>query len=82
MWKVEPGACLRYQNNSGGGWGDPLDRPAEKVLADVRNEYTSHARARDVYGVVVLGDPDVDPEGMTVDEAATAELRASMRASG
>jgi N-methylhydantoinase B len=80
VWKVDPGACLRFQTNAGGGWGDPLERPADKVLADVRNQYTSHERARDVYGVVVLGDPDVDPEAMTVDEAATASFRDKLRA--
>jgi N-methylhydantoinase B len=81
VWKIEPGGVLRFQTNAGGGWGDPLERPVEKVLADVRNQYTSHQAAKDVYGVVVLGDPDVDPEGMTVDEAATTAQREQLRAS-
>ncbi len=79
VWRVDPGGVLRFQTNAGGGWGNPLERPVERVLADVRNEYVSHAAARDVYGVVVLGDPSVDPEGMSVDADATEKLRASMR---
>jgi N-methylhydantoinase B len=34
-----------------------------------------HEKARD-YGVVVVGDPDQDPEGLTLDLAATERLRA------
>ncbi len=65
-----PAGTLYYQEaGGGGGWGDPRERPAEKVLADVRNGVVSLERARGDYGVVI------DPETWTVDEAATAELR-------
>jgi N-methylhydantoinase B len=37
----------------GGGWGDPFDRPAERVLADVRDEIVSAESARRDYGVAV-----------------------------
>lgn len=53
----------------GAGYGDPHHRPAERVLEEVRNEITSFAKARDVYGVVI------NPETLELDEAATAELR-------
>jgi N-methylhydantoinase B len=56
------------QNAGGGGYGDPLERPAGEVLADVREGYVTAKRARERYGVVVRDD-------MTVDETATAELR-------
>jgi N-methylhydantoinase B len=79
VWEVQPGAVFRYQTGGGGGWGDPLDREPERVLADVRNEYFSVGYARDVFGVVVEGDPQTDPEAMSIDEAATAELRGRMR---
>jgi N-methylhydantoinase B len=75
VWHAAPRTVMRYQTNAAGGWGDPLKRPAEKVLADVRNEYISGAAAHDVYGVVVIGDPESDPEGLRVDETATAKLR-------
>lgn len=46
------------------------------MLADVRNGYVSVEGARAMYGVAVTGDPATDPEGIAVDEAATAALRA------
>ncbi len=70
---------IRFVCNGAGGWGDPLDREPERVLADVRDEYvTVEGAARD-YAVVVLGDPATDPEGITVDAAATTALRAQRR---
>ncbi|MGC4253093.1 MAG: hydantoinase B/oxoprolinase family protein [Sphingobium sp.] len=76
VWRTQPGAISRYITNGGGGWGDPFERDPARVLADVRDEYVSmEAAARD-YGVVVLGDPHGDPEGLRIDEQATAELRA------
>ncbi len=75
VWRTLPGSTFRYQTNGGGGWGDPLRRDPRKVLADVRDEYVSiEAAARD-YGVVVVGDPHWKPEGLSIDEAATARLR-------
>ena len=76
IWKTAAGAIFRYQTNGGGGWGTPRDRDPAKVLVDVRDEYVSiEAAARD-YGVVIVGDPASDPEGLSIDEAATATLRA------
>jgi N-methylhydantoinase B len=37
----------------GGGFGDPLEREAERVLADVRSGYVSLEAARRDYGVAV-----------------------------
>ena len=61
------------QNNSGGGggWGNPLDRDPQLVLADVVNEFVSPGSARRDYGVAI------DEATMTIDEAATAALRAN-----
>jgi N-methylhydantoinase B/oxoprolinase/acetone carboxylase alpha subunit len=53
----------------GGGFGSPLERPAAKVLADVQDGYVSVEQAASSYGVVV------DPDGLTVDERATATRR-------
>lgn len=74
-WKTKPGAMFRYLTNGGGGWGDPRSREPERVLRDVRDGYVSVSAARAEYGVVVLGDPEFDPEGISVDPKATAALR-------
>ncbi|HTX07846.1 MAG TPA: hydantoinase B/oxoprolinase family protein [Solirubrobacteraceae bacterium] len=75
VWRISPGSVFRYQTNAGGGWGDPFRRPAERVLRDVRDEYVSVGAARDLYGVVIVGDPVGDPEGLRIDQAATDALR-------
>jgi N-methylhydantoinase B len=65
--KVEPGDVLIYRTAGGGGWKDPLDRPAEQVDADVAKGLVSKEKAEADYGVVV-GDAE-----------ATVQLRARMR---
>jgi N-methylhydantoinase B len=67
------GDVVRLHTSGGGGWGDPLDRPAERVRRDVAGGFVSPASAREDYGVV-LG-----ARGL-VDEEATDTLRASKRA--
>ena len=74
--KLRPDGVASIRTPGGGGYGDPLERPAEKVLEDVVNEKVSVEEARDEYGVVV------DGQDREVDEEATAELRADRRASG
>lgn len=78
-WRAEADVVTRFISCGGGGWGNPFDRAAERVLRDVRDGYVTVAGAAEDYGVVVLGDPDRDPEGLEVDEAATQRLRASER---
>ncbi|WP_296376899.1 hydantoinase B/oxoprolinase family protein [Pseudonocardia sp.] len=75
-WDTKAGAMFRYLTNGGGGWGTPFERDPERVLRDVRDSYVSVEGAARDYGVVVLGDPDNDPEGITVDVEATSALRA------
>lgn len=79
VWQTKPNTVFRYITNGGGGWGDPLDRDPEKVKKDVRDEYVSKKGAKSDYGVVIIGDPEKDPEGLSVDDKATEELRAKMR---
>ncbi|TDC48963.1 hydantoinase B/oxoprolinase family protein, partial [Jiangella ureilytica] len=73
---VRAGEVIRIRTTGGGGWGDPLDRPVDEVLRDVRWRKVSVDGARSDYGVVVGGTLD-DP---VADEAATAALRADLRA--
>jgi N-methylhydantoinase B len=56
----------------GGGVGNPLERPLEMVLADVRSGYVSVEAARRDYGVVIVPS---DGGELAVDEAASAALR-------
>jgi N-methylhydantoinase B len=51
--RLNQGDLLRIERPGGGGLGDPLDRPMEKVWADVHQGYVSHERAKADYGVVV-----------------------------
>jgi N-methylhydantoinase B len=55
----------------GGGYGDPLQRPVEKVLKDVRNGFVSIEKAKEDYAVVA------DPLTYQVDEEETRRLRGS-----
>lgn len=59
---------------SGGGYGDVLERQPEAVLADLHDGVVSRETANDVYGVVF------DERGDRVDEQATADRRAALRA--
>lgn len=77
LYDTDPGAVWRYLVHGGGGWGDPYERDPQAVLRDVRDGYVSVAGAAEDYGVVVVGDPDEDPEGLVIDEAATGSLRAA-----
>lgn len=68
----------------GGGYGDPLVRPAEAVLADVVAGYVSLEAAERDYGVVIryLGTDDQLvrlSKDYAVDEGATARLRSGPR---
>lgn len=74
---VKAGEVIRIRTTGGGGWGDPLDRPYDEVLRDVRWRKVSAAGARADYGVVITGDVPDDP---TIDVAASDALRAERRA--
>jgi len=63
-----PGDVIRLQGPAGGGYGDPFERPVERVLEDVQCGFVSIERARQAYGVAI--GPD-----FTVDQDATRALR-------
>jgi N-methylhydantoinase B len=46
----------RLITGTGGGYGDPLERPVAMVQSDVKNEYITLEQAEKTYGVVL--DPD------------------------
>jgi N-methylhydantoinase B len=73
-WGVFPlmgNDALYVRWNGGGGVGDPLNRPAEKVLADISGGLITDQAASDVYGVV--------RNNGTLDQAATRAKRAALR---
>jgi N-methylhydantoinase B len=75
VWTWPANTIYRYLSGGAGGWGDPFARDPEMVMRDVRDGYvTVEGAARD-YGVVVLGDPEIDPEGLRVDPEGTAAAR-------
>ena len=67
----EPGDVVTILTPGGGGYGDPLERPPERVAEDVRFGYVSAEAAERDYGVVLAG--------REVDEESTSALRARMR---
>ena len=69
--EVGPGDRLVYETAGAGGWGDPLQRPAEMVATDVEKGFVTPAAAEQLYGVVLAGGQ--------VDEEATERLRAGRR---
>jgi N-methylhydantoinase B len=70
--RVESGDVIVLALGGGGGFGDPLDRPIDRVFNDVRNEYISTESARADYGVVVHRR---GPREYELDEPATTTLR-------
>ena len=73
-WGVFPlmgNDALYVRWNGGGGIGDPLDRPAEKVLADIDAGLISEKAATDIYGIV--------RQGGALDQNATQAKRAALR---
>ncbi|GJH30284.1 hydantoinase B/oxoprolinase family protein [Caballeronia novacaledonica] len=69
---LEAGEAMAYYAPCGGGYGDPLDRPAQQVLDDVLDDFCTIEHARDAYGVVIT-------PGLTLDLAATEALRVKIR---
>ena len=69
-----PGDVIHIVCGGAGGWGDPLERPAESVLLDVRRGFVSAQRAESDYGVVLCNGE--------VDEAATIRRRSQLAQSG
>ena len=70
---IAPGEWIRGIDNSGGGYGNPLERDPQRVLRDVLECWEISERARDVYGVVLTG--SVEENDLAVDFEATKQLR-------
>ena len=57
---------------SGGGFGDPLDREVDRIIADMEERRLEREEAEAVYGIVFAGDG-------TIDTAASEKKRADLR---
>ena len=55
-YPLREGDIFRLDTPGGGGYGDPLARPAERVLADVREGFVSPEAAEREYGVVLTAE--------------------------
>jgi N-methylhydantoinase B len=75
-YRLEAGDLLRVLSVGGGGWGDPFERPAERVLRDVREHFVSIDGARADYGIVI------DPATGGLDPELTRQLREQPRPPG
>ncbi len=73
---VPAGTKIRIRTTGGGGWGDPLDRPADLVVRDVAHGKVSVEGAARDYGVVINW-PGDEP---AADVEETDLLRLRMRA--
>ncbi len=69
--ELEAGEGFLIETAGGGGFWNPLEREAEKVLADVRSGYVTLEAARREYGVVV----EQQGRRFKLDAAATLALR-------
>lgn len=70
----DPGDVIRITGPGAGGYGNPLDRPVESVLADVRSGFVTASKAMADYGVVI------DEASNQADVTATTKLRKAMAA--
>jgi N-methylhydantoinase B len=67
---IPAGTIIERHSGGGGGFGDPMERPVEKVAEDIQSQLISPQKARDDYGVVA------DRSTLVVDAEHTRELRA------
>ena len=70
METIKPGQTITNMNPGGGGFGNPFERPYEKVAEDVRNGLVSIKGAKADYGVVFK-----NAKTFAVDVAASERLR-------
>jgi N-methylhydantoinase B len=69
--EVKAGGGMSYYAPCGGGYGDPLKRPASKVLEDVLDDFCTREQAFEVYGVVI-------DAALKLDCAATERRRSEL----
>ncbi len=71
--ELAPGEFVRGTDTGGGGYGEPKHRDPSRVLKDVREKWETTERARDIYGVAIVG--SAEDETLEIDFSQTAKLR-------
>ncbi len=71
-YTLEVGQRVTLKLPGGGGFNPPTQRDPQRVLEDVRQGYVSLESAASDYGVII------DPDTLTIDEAATVVRRQGM----
>jgi N-methylhydantoinase B len=71
-FRVSEGERWVSASSGGGGYGDPLARDPERVLADVRDGYVSAEAAAELYGIALA------PDRRALDRTATERRRAEL----
>ncbi len=66
---LSEGDAVELRSSGGGGFGDPKERPVEKVVQDVKDGLVSIESAQRDYGVVM------NPTTLVVDARKTTQLR-------
>ena len=69
--QTKAGDVMAFYGPCGGGYGNPLERPAGQVLEDVLDDFCTVAHAYEGYGVVIDAD-------IKLDVAATKRRRAEL----
>lgn len=72
LFRLRQEDVISMETGGGGGYGDPLDRDPQAVLADVHDGLVSAETAQRVYGVIA--------NGFEVDERETAAVRDALSA--
>lgn len=79
---LDAGDVMEIRVGGGGGYGDPLERDADRVARDVELGYASLEAASAIYGVALTADGKVDGAATQEHRAAMRAERAGWRASG
>ncbi len=73
LTRLKPGDVVTIDAPGGGGYGNPLERDPEMVVADVVAGYVSAEKAREDYGVLI------EKKTMKADRTGTRKLREQMK---
>jgi len=60
--KLKKGETVISYSAGGGGYGNPIERPIERVLKDYKDQIISKIKARRIYKVIINKDGDADYE--------------------
>ena len=72
LTSMKKGEVYRLIQAGAGGYGDPLERDPDAVVADATQGKVTLDHAKEAYGVVLKSNP------LSVDKDATEKLRAEM----